>query len=87
MILDATLIEIGISGYFDRKSDAWAEVMPGRKINDNEALRTQLLLLGQIEPTEVKEGTHPQTPSKPEPKALCALLVFEYLFEHEIITS
>ena len=61
--------------------------MPGRKVSDIETPRTRLLLLGHIEPTELKEGTYLQTPCKPEPKALCAFLVFDYLFEHNIITS
>ena len=58
MILDATLIEIRLSGYFGRKSDACAEKMSGRKISDIEAPRTRLLLLGQVEPTKLQEGTY-----------------------------
>ena len=54
MILDATLIEIELSGYFGRKSDACVEIMPARSISDIEALRTRLLLLGQVEPTKLK---------------------------------
>ena len=54
MILDATLIEIGLSGYFSRKLDACVETMPGRKIGDIEAPRIRLLFLRQFEPTKLK---------------------------------
>ena len=51
LILDATLIEIRLSGYFGRNLDVCAETEPERKISDIEAPRTRLLLLGQVEPT------------------------------------
>ena len=59
LILDATLIEIRLLGYFNCKSDACAETMPGRKISDIEAPRTRLLLLGQVEPTKASRGYLP----------------------------
>ena len=34
LILDATLIDIGLSGYFGRNLDACAETMSERKVND-----------------------------------------------------
>ena len=71
LILDATLIEIILSGYFGRKSDACAETMHGRKISDIVAPKTRLLFLVQVEPTKIQEGTYLQTPCKPESKATC----------------
>ena len=77
MILDATLIEIRLSRYFGRKSDACAETMPEGKINDIEAPRTRLLFLGHVEPTKTQEGTYLQTPCKLKPNTLCVLFVYD----------
>ena len=64
LMLDATLIEIGLSGYFGFKSDACAETIPKRKISNIEAPRTRLLLLGQVEPTKTSRGYLPKNSMK-----------------------
>ena len=70
--------------------------MPKRKVNDMSLFKTHLLLIGQVEPTELQEGTYLQTPCKPKPKDLSALCVYDYLYittcllcilVHNIITS
>ena len=63
--------------------EACAEIMLGKE--RSMILRfpkTRLLLIGQVEPTELQEGIYLQTPCKPKPKGLSALCEYDYLYIH-----
>ena len=87
LILDATLIEIRLLGYFAHKKRLimlrqypmkkdqwyWDPLEPG-------------YFLGQVEPTKLQEGTYLWNPCKPKSKDLFSLLAYIYLYIN-IMTS
>ena len=53
--------------------------MPKRKVRDMRLLRTRLLLIGQVEPTKLQNGTYLWNPWKPEPKAAYVTCLLSFL--------
>ena len=71
LILDTTLIEIWLSSFVWWQVSCRSERNLWEKSMILRSLRTRLLLIGQVEPTKLQEGTYLQTPYNPKPKAAC----------------